>query len=53
MMYVYLALLNDYRKELLEPYNHVKKTADLLKVEGNEQLPEGQLLLQVGERVRK
>jgi len=36
----------DFRKELMEPYNNVKKAIDLLKVEGNEQLPEGQLLLQ-------
>jgi len=36
----------DFRVELEEPYRCVKKAIDLLKEEGNELLPEGQLLLQ-------
>lgn len=36
----------DFRAELEEPYQCVKKAIELLKEEGNELLPEGQLLLQ-------
>merc|ERR1719391_53477 len=36
----------EFRAELEEPYNCVKKAIELLKDEGNELLPEGQLLLQ-------
>jgi len=36
----------DFRKELEEPLDYVKKAVELLKGEVNENLPEGQLLLQ-------
>jgi len=36
----------EFRLELDEPYNCVKRAVELLREEGNELLPEGQLLLQ-------